>query len=425
VRILDRLLARPPQNLTLESPQFPLSSNGILEALHIPFTTASSVYVDEKRSLTMPAVYRAVNIIASGVAGLPLLAYKADSPDPESVRIPQTSGQAADLLRTPHPDLTSFEVWEIVVAHMALWGNAYLHKLRDGAGVVRELWPIHPSQVTPGRASDMTKVYKVTTNQDETAFSDLQILHIPGFGYDGIAGVSPVRLARQGIGLAIAAEEFGARLFGSGALAGGVLTTDQRLTQEQADALKTRFKAKVSGLQNAHEVAVLGSGAKFQAMTIPPDDAQFLESRSFQIEEVARIFGVPPHLLMSMEKSTSWGTGIEQQTLGFVKFTLQPWLTRIEQRVSKVLQPNNVQAHFSLEGLLRGDSAQKSAFYESMWNLGALSTNEIRAREGLPPVADGDVRYRPMNFAPLGAEPEPDPADPNEPSEQEPAGAAA
>ncbi|MBK8399934.1 MAG: phage portal protein, partial [Propionivibrio sp.] len=155
-------------------------------------------------------------------------------------------------------------------------------------------------------------------------------------------------------------------------------------------------------LGSAHGTIVLDSGAKFHQLTIPPVDAQFLESRAFQVSEVARIFGVPPHMLMDTEKSTSWGTGIEQQSIGWVVYTLRPWLTRLEQRITKLVRPSKLYVKFRVEGLLRGDSAQRAAFYRAMWSLGALSTNEIRALEDMDPVEGGDVRYRPLNMGVLG-----------------------
>lgn len=392
--ILDRLLARPTNSVNLENPSYPLSAANLIDVLQVGAGTDAEMHVSEKNALGMAAVWRAVNLIASGAASLPLHAYK---PVPvigrdEPARQLQTSGIAADLLRSPHPDLTPFELWETVYASLLLWGNAYLQILRNPLGNVAELWPIHPSRVAPSRADDYTKRYEIdgAKRSDGSPWTDYHILHIPGFGYDGIAGLPPIRLARQGIGLAMAAERFGARLFGSGSLAGGILTTEQRLRPDQANSLKQAWKAKVSGLHNAHEVAVLDAGVKFEQLTIPPEDAQFIESRAFQIEEVARIFGIPPHMLMSNEKSTSWGTGIEQQSLGFVTYTLRPWLVRVEQRITKLLAPGPVYAKYALEGLLRGDSAQRAAFYKTMRELGALNPNEIRALEDLPPRDGGD-----------------------------------
>jgi HK97 family phage portal protein len=150
-------------------------------------------------------------------------------------------------------------------------------------------------------------------------------------------------------------------------------------------------------------VIVLDSGAKFHQLSIPPADAQFLESRRFQIAEIARMFGVPSHMLMDTERSTSWGTGIEQQSIGFVVYTLRPWLTRVEQRVSRLVRPHAAYARYAVEGLLRGDSAQRAAFYKAMWEIGVYNTNEIRALEERSPVDEGNTRYRPLNMGELGS----------------------
>lgn len=385
-----------PQS-SVENPAVPLTSTSLLDWIGGP-RSASGVAVTETNSLGLPAVWRAVNLIAGAAASLPLHAYRVDG----SARVRVASGQAADLLAQPHPDMTPFELWETAFTHQLLWGNAYLRKLRDPLGRVRQLWPVHPGRVRAGRESEAGRKLYVLDGDVDSPLTDEQILHLPGFGYDGVCGVSPVRAARQGLGLAMAAEEYGAKLFGNGSLATGILQTDQRLTSEQADAISARWRAKRSGLKSAHETLILDSGAKFHQLTIPPEDAQFLQSRSFQISEVARMFGVPPHMLMDTDKSTSWGTGIEQQSIGFVVYTLRPWLTRVEQRVSAMLRPQAVYARFSVEGLLRGDSAQRAAFYKQMWEIGVLSTNEIRELEERAAVDNGDARYRPLNMGALG-----------------------
>lgn len=393
---------RSPRNATIESPAVPLTSATLLDWIG-PGKSASGIAVTETSALGMSAVYQAVNLIAGTSASLPLHAYRATG-DEVRERVPRTT-QAAVLLANPHPDMTSYELWETVYAHLALWGNAYLRILRNQNGQIVELWPIHPSRVKAGRESENgTKVYQV--DGGEEAFTDQKILHIPGFGYDGVCGVSPIRFARENIGLALAAEKYGASLFGNGSLASGILQTEQRLKDGDADRLKKRWRDKATGLDNAHDVVVLDTGAKFQQLSIPPDDAQFIESRRFQITEVARMYGIPPHMLMETDRSTSWGTGIEQQNIGFVTYTLRRWLIRVEQRVTRLLATQGVFASYAVEGLLRGDSSERAQFYSQMFKLGVYSTNDIRRLENLAPVEGGDARYRELNLGELGV---PDP----------------
>lgn len=381
---------------TIDDPTNPVTGGGLLEFLGGGPSTGGK-RVNEKSAMGMSAVYRAVTLKAGVAASLPLHAIKSDG----YTRAPAAS-QAAMLLRNPHPDLTRYELWEIAYTHRYLWGNAYLRKLRNRLGQVVELWPIEPWRVKVGRATDTSpKVYEIDGGAE--IHTDETILHLPGFGYDGICGVSPVRIARQSIGLALAAEEYGARLFENGSLASGILQTEQRLTKEQAETIQKRWKAKSTGLNSAHETVVLDSGAKFQQLTIPPEDAQFLESRRFQIGEVSRWYGVPPFLMFETEKSTSWGTGLEQQAIGWVVYDLRRDLTGVEQRLTKhALSAQDVDAKYSIEGLLRGDSTARAAFYKAMWEIGVFSTNEVRALEDRAPVEGGDVRYRPLNMGELG-----------------------
>lgn len=384
---------------TLENPAVPLTDTSLLEVFgDRPTYTGRSV--NEMTALGSAAVWRAVQISCNVPASLPFHAFRQVGEQ----RVP-VYGQTAKLVDDPHPDMTPFEFWQTVLFHRKLWGNAYVRKLRNQVGQVVELWPIHPYRVKVGRESEAgRKVYSIDGGKE--SLSDYEVLHIPGIGYDGICGVSPIRAAQQSIGLGLAAEEYGARLFGSGSLATGVLQTEQRLTQTQADALANRWKAKQQGLASAHGTVVLDKGARFHQLTIPPVDAQFLESRRFQVVEICRWMGIPPFLMFDTEKSTSWGTGLEQQALGWVKFDLYPDLVSIEQRFTKhVLRPTPVFGKFAIEGLLRGDSAARAAFYTALWNIGGINTNEIRAYEDMAPVEGGDQHFRPMNMETLIAAP--------------------
>ena len=382
---------RVAERRSLENPQHPLTAANLVELLNGP-PLASGVAVNEQTALRHVAVYRCVELIAGTCAALPLKAYRK----PERKAL-----DTWPVLADPHPELTKFETWEIAYACLLLWGNAYFRKLRDGAGRVRYLWPIHPARVEPDLIDPTPrnpggKVFAVTDQSGyRKPYTNYEILHIPGLGYDGLKGLSRIRLAAQAIGVGLAAEEYAARFFGSGSLFSGILSTDQQLDQAKAEQLKERWKAKVGGLSKAHDIAVLDGGAKFQPVSIPPEDAQLLESRNWSVTDIARLFGLPPHAIGDVEKSTSWGTGIEQQKIGMVQFTLQPsYLTRVEQRLTKhVIAPSDPQvyAEHIVEGLLRGDSAARAAFYSQMRAMRAMTANEVRERENLEPYTGGDT----------------------------------
>lgn len=385
---------------SIESPAKPLTDASLLEFLGGQ-PQDSGVTVSETSALKTSTVYRAVALIAGLGGALPLHTYVED-----------TKRRATSmLLENPHPEMTDLELWRLSYAHRALWGNSVLQKVRNGAGQLQWLYPITPDRVCYGRVrpsedNPSGKVFEIVDDWgSKHALTSREILHIPHLGYDGLMGLSPIKLAAQGIGLALAAESHGARLFGSGNLLSGILETEQRLEQPQADALQKRWRDKMTGLQRSHDVAVLDSGAKFHSLTMPNDDAQLLESRHFQVSDIARYFGVPAFLLGETEKSTSWGTGLEQQAQGFVTFDLHPmWLAPTEKRITRDLLPPRRYAKYNLEGLLRGDSQARAAFYTAMRNLGVFSANEIRELEDRPPVDGGDSRIQPMNMAPLGSE---------------------
>jgi len=401
--LFDRRSAFPP----LENPSRPLTDASLVE-LFGGAPGDAGVPVTETGSLNMSAVYRAVSVISGLGGALPLHVYQ------------QGTRELAfsPLLDNPHPDLTSYEFWRLSYVHRFLWGNFYAQKVRDGAGRITWLYPLDPARVYVGKARPIPenpsgKVFEVVEeNGNRVTLTPRDVFHIPGLGYDGVCGLSVVRLAAQGIGMALAAEKYGARLFGSGNLLSGLLKTAQRLTKDQAEALQARWRAKMSGINSSHEVAVLDSGAEFQSLTMPNDEAQLLESRDFQVSEIARYSGVPPFLLMQTEKSTSWGTGLEQQARGFINFDLHPgWLAPTEQRVTKeLLRETRKYAKYKVEGLLRGDSIARAELYTALRNLGVLNADEIRELEDLPPIADGtgQLYLQPMNMAPLGTEP-PDP----------------
>lgn len=386
---------------SVESVTTPLTSATLLDLLGGTPGDAG-ITVTETSAMAMSAVYRCTAIISSVSSALPLHSYKRG-----------TKARAdSDLLDDLHPDFTPYELWKLSYAHRCLWGNSYTQKLRNPAGQVKELWPVTPSRVRVDKEQPTTpnpsgKVFWVTDDWGVLhKVTPREILHIPALGYDGITGCSPVRLATQGIGLALAAEKHGATLFGSGNMLSGVLQSEQRLQPAEAERLRARWEKMASGLSRSHKTAVLDMGAKFQPLTMPNDDAQMLESREFQVTDIARFFGVPQFLLSQTSKSTSWGTGLEQQAQGFVTFDLHPqWLAPTEQRITKELLVRGKYAKYTVEGLLRGDSQARAEFYRVMREVGAYSANDIRELEDRPPVPDGDGRLQPLNFAPLGSDP--------------------
>lgn len=386
---------------SLNNPAIPLTSAALLDVLG-GTRVDSGMLVSEKSSLSMAVVYRCTALISSVAAALPLRTYRSGTKD----LVP------SQLLADPHPDYTSYELWRLSYVHRCLWGNSYLQKQRDSVGRVKALWPMSPDRmavgkVAPSDANPSGKVFQYTDdNGKRIPLTAREVLHIPGLGYDGITGVSPIRMAAQAIGIGQAAEAYSAKLFGSGNLLSGILQTEQRINQVDAERLQARWRSMVGGLSRAHDVAVLDSGAKFQSLTMPAADAEMLKSREFQVTEIARFYGVPPFLTQEQHRATSWGTGLEQQAIGWVKFDLHAqWLAPTEQRISKELTLTNVDVKYDIDRLMRGDSTARAAFYNIMRQTGAFSANDIRDMENMPPVSGGDSRLQPLNMAPLGTPP--------------------
>jgi HK97 family phage portal protein len=426
--LLDSLIGRRGVDGGAGSPENPnnaLTAESLATWFGSGVKSLAGVDVTPQRAMGLTAVYRAVALRSGTQAALPLHSYEeATNGDRSRISLP--------VLSDPHPDLTRFEVWEFACVSLDLWGNSYQQKIRNGLGQVVELWPIEPWRVKVGKVRPSTlnpsgKVFSVTDDDGrEHAWTSREVLHIPGMGYDGVVGASPIRVAKQALGIGLAAEEYSARFFGNGSLMAGVLQTEQRLQPAEADALHKRWVAKVAGLGKAHDIVVLGNGTKFQPIGVPPRDAAVLESRGFTVADAARLFGLPPHLLGDTQKSTSYGAGIEAQGIQLVVYTLRSPLTRVEQRVTKELvrpsRPDGF-AEYAVEGLLRGDSKARAAFYESGIRAGWMLRSEPRRLENLPAVPGLDVPLTPMNMA-LGAAPDPAADDtPPEPDDEDDADA--
>lgn len=378
---------------SLENPQVPLSSASILSWMVGP-PTDSGIAVEGYTALKMAAFYRGMTLLSNLGGALPLKVYKVGSKETAT----------SLLMKYPHPDMTPLEFWRLTYMHRILHGDFFAQKIRTAqSGRVDYLEPLDPCRmkVGIGKRTDLNKSGKVFEYTDDNGgrhvLTPYDCFHIPGLGHEGVRGVSVIKYAAQSIGLALAAEKYGARLFGSGNLMTGILQTDETLTQDQAETLQERWERMNAGLDRSHRTAILDSGAKFQTLTMPNDDAQLLESRDFQVTEIARYLGIPPYLMFQTEKTTSWGTGLEQQARGFTQFDLHPgWLGPTEQRITKELLPNTQEARYDMNGLMRGDSIARAEFYRVMREAGVLSANEIRDSEDLPPREGGDSYLEPL-----------------------------
>lgn len=355
--------------------------------------TTSGKTVNERTALQTTAVYACVRILSETIASLPLHVYRYT----EGGKAKDTEHVLYTLLHDePNPDMTSFVFRETLMSHLLIWGNAYSQILRDRSGQVIGLYPLLPDQMSVHR-SEKGKLYYVYNRYEEDnpnfqekgsiILSQEEVLHIPGLGFDGLIGYSPIALAKNAVGMTLACEEYGASFFGNGANPGGVLEHPGILK----DPAKVRdsWNAVYQGTRNAHKVAVLEEGMSYKQIGIPPEEAQFLETRKFQINEIARLFRIPPHMVGDLEKSSF--SNIEQQSLEFVKYTLDPWVVRFEQAVKKsLLLPEEKKTHFikfNVDGLLRGDYQSRMNGYAIGRQNGWLSTNDIRELEELNPIS--------------------------------------
>lgn len=392
--ILRNIGAAMESRATLESPQRPLTASSLMDILG-GWRSKTGVSVSEKTAHKFIAVYRAISLISGAIGSMGLRAFNDDA---------QRTPFRSRLLDEPHPEMTEIEWISVIMWHELSWGNTYLDLGRTSSGLITMFDPLPPGRVTPQRVPrDATnpwgKRFKVRTDKGEDVYyTPYDILHIPGPGYDGLKGLSPIGAAREGIAVGLAAEEYAARLWGSGSLMSGFLSTDQVIEERDAKRIKKRWQERVSGLDNAHEIAILDSGAKFQQLSFPPEDAQFIESRRFQVEEVGRLFGVPLNMLMEHTKDTSWGTGIEQQTLAFAIYTLLPWITRVEQRLSRAALPPGVKAEFDMDRLLRADAKSRAETHKTRLESGQETFTEARADERKPPLVGGDRTMIPSNM---------------------------
>lgn len=388
-----------------------LSASGDWTPIVFGAASATGVTVTPETAMRSAAVLACVRVLAETVAGLPFIVYRRNKTGRER----DTSLPIFNLLSSkPNRFQTAFEFREMLMAHCLLRGNGYAQKVYDGAGRLVELVPLNPTRVEPSLTSDGSLVYKLKTdNFGERILPGEDIFHLKGLATDGILGVSPITYAREAVGLSIAAEEFGGRVFSNDAKPGGILEHPGKLSDEAHKRIKDSWQDAHAGLKNAHKVAVLEEGMKWQRIGISASDTQFIESRKFQIEEIARIFRVPPHLIGHLERATF--ANIEHQSLEFVQHTLLPWLRRWEQAIaSRLMTEGESSTHyceFLVDGLLRGDIQSRYSAYAVGRQWGWLSADDVRRLENMEPLPEdtGKDYLVPLNMIPAGTTVEPPP----------------
>lgn len=362
--------------------------------------TTSGKNVTERSAMQMTAVYSCVRILSEAIAGLPIHLYRYGENGSKEKAVDHPLYFL--LHDEPNPEMTSFVFRETLMTHLLLWGNAYAQIIRNGKGEIVALYPLMPNRMTVDRDSDGYLYYEYQTSPDEAhtmngsrvRLSPLDVLHVPGLGFDGLVGYSPIAMAKNAIGMAMACEEYGAKFFSNGATPGGIL--EHPGVVKDPERVRESWNSAFGGSANSNKVAVLEEGMKYTPISISPNEAQFLETRKFQINEIARIFRIPPHMIGDLEKSSF--SNIEQQSLEFVKYTLDPWVCRWEQSMQRaLLNPEEKEQYFfkfNVDGLLRGDYQSRMNGYAVGRQNGWMSANDIRELENLdriPEEEGGDL----------------------------------
>lgn len=362
--------------------------------------STSGKRVNERSAMQMTAVYSCVRILSETLASLPLHFYEYRQ---DGSKVKAIGHSLYSLLHDePNPEMTSFVFRETLMTHLLLWGNAYAQIIRNGKGDIIALYPLMPDRMKVDRDDRGSLYYEYQVSQGDAptnkggsvTLKAEEVMHIPGLGFDGLVGYSPIAMAKNAIGLAIAAEEYGSKFYANGAAPSAVL--EHPGTLKDPSKVRESWTQTFGGSQNSHKVAVLEEGMKYTPISISPNEAQFLETRKFQIDEIARIFRVPPHMVGDLEKSSF--SNIEQQSLEFVKYTLDPWVSRWEQTMARSLlrdeEKKKYFIKFNVDGLLRGDYQSRMSGYATARQNGWMSANDIRELENLdriPSEVGGDL----------------------------------
>lgn len=388
------------------------TSLNTLVDLGMGYQTRSGVQVTPSSALSMTAVWACVRVVAESLAGLPLLVYRRRNDGGKE--------RAADhpvyrlLHDQPNPEMSAFELREMLAAHVETWGNAYANIAWSSGGYPTSLWPLNPGRMEAiDRSSGVLMYGYRLPNGELRRIRGSEILHIRGLSGDGTWGYSPVRVHMEAIGLGMATERYGSAFFGNGARPGGLLMHPGRLSDEAQKRLLSSFNNAHQGIENAHRLKILEEGMSYQAVGIPPEEAQFLETRKFQVVEIARIFRIPPHMIGDLDRATF--SNVEQQSIDFVVHSLRPRLVRFEQAYQRQLLTEGERRVYFLEhlvdGLLRGDIASRYAAYNTAIQAGFMNRNEVRGLENLNPADNLDAYLVPLNMIEAGA-PMPDASPP-------------
>ncbi len=349
-------------------------------------TGGSGKPVTPSSAIQMSAVYACVRVISETVASLPLGVYEETATG---------SRKALDhplyrlLHDEPNPEMTSFTLRETMMSHLLLWGNSYCQIIRSGRNDILGLYPLLPDQMEVDRDSRGQLTYTYTTSEGRMVKLDpREVLHIPGLGFDGVMGYSPIAMEKNAIGLGLAAEEYGGKFFRNGARPIGVLKHPN--TVKDPEKLRNSWDATYGGSANAGRTAVLEEGMDYKPISMSNNEAQFLETRKFQVSEICRIFRVPPHMIGDLEHATF--SNIENQSISFAVHTIRPWLVRIEQGMNRALFPETEKGRFyvqfNMDGLMRGDYKSRMEGYAVARQNGWMSANDIRALENLNPIPE-------------------------------------
>ncbi|MBQ1509808.1 MAG: phage portal protein [Selenomonadaceae bacterium] len=397
----------------------------------------SGEQVDEKSAMQIATVYACVRLLAESVAQLPLHLYRVTDSNGGKERA-RDHPLYKILYRQPNAEMSSFSFREVMMTHLLLWGNAYAQIVRDGKNTVLGLYPLLPENVEIDRTEkgELYYIYHAYTdevpgeNNKDIIFRRDEILHIPGLGFNGLVGFSPIAMMKNALGTTLAVEKYGASFFKNNGRPSGVLEHPGVLKDPQK--IRENWMDTYGGAGNAHKIAVLEEGMSYKPVSLPPEDSQFLSTREFGVEEICRIFRVPPHLVQDLKRSTF--NNIEHQGISYVQYTLMPWLERFEQAIIKDVLLENEQDEyfpkFNVDGLLRGDYESRMRGYSIGFANGFLSPNDIRRLENMDPIPTeegGDVYVANGSYVKLkdigaaykaASQPEPDQEPTEKPAEE-------